>query len=77
VAVGVYIRGADDAALSEIDPRCIRADHSGESIERRAVFAVSGGSRADGRPYVEMSSGIRDLPEWNPGDTVRVWLRLM
>jgi hypothetical protein len=76
VAVGVYIRGADDGALPEVSPRCIRVEHAGESVERQAHFGVRSESRSDGSPYVEITSGIRDLPEWKPGDTVRVWLRL-
>ena len=76
VAVGVYMRAADDGALPEISPRCIRAEHAGESIEKRTHVTVRDESRADGSPYVEVASGIRDLPEWKPGDTVRVWLRL-
>jgi hypothetical protein len=76
VAVGVFIRGTDDAPLSEVTPSCIGIQHDRESIERRARTAVRNESRADGSPYVEMTSGISDLPEWKPGDTVRVWLRL-
>jgi hypothetical protein len=44
-------------------------------IERRARFTVHGPSR--GSTYTEITSGIWDLPEWQPGDSVRVWLRLM
>ena len=76
VAVGVYIRGADDAALPDVSPSCIGIRHNGESIERRARSAVRSESRADGSPYVEMTSGIGGLPEWTPGDVVRVWLRV-
>ena len=76
VAVGVYMRATDDGALPEASPRCIRVEHAGESIEKRAHSIVREESRADGSPYVEVSSGIQDLPEWKPGDTVRIWLRL-
>ncbi len=76
VAVGVYIRGAEDAALPEVTPKCIRALHDGDSIERCAQVVLYNGSVANGSPYAEVTSGIRDLPEWKPGDTVQVWLRL-
>jgi hypothetical protein len=76
VAVAVSIRAADDGALPEVGPRCIRVEHAGESIERRAAYMVRDLSRSDGSPYVEVSSGIQDLPEWKPGDAVRIWLRL-
>jgi hypothetical protein len=76
VAVGVYIRAADDGALPEVSPSCIGIQHDGEAIERRAWSSVRGESRANGSPYTEVTSGIRDLPEWKPGDSVRVWTRL-
>jgi hypothetical protein len=76
VAVGVYIRGADDAALPEVSPSCVGIQHGQETIERRARTAVRTESRSDGSPYIEVSSGIADLPEWKPGDGVRVWVRL-
>jgi len=76
VAVGVYIRGADDAVLTEISPRCIRVSHAGDSIQRRAQVGMYKGSRTDGSPYAELTSGIRDLPEWKPGGAAQVWLRL-
>ena len=77
VAVGAFIRGADDAGLNDVIPTCIGIRHGGESIERRASPPrVREESRADRSPYVEMATGIRDLPEWKPGDTVQVRLRL-
>lgn len=76
VAVGVSMRADDDGALPEVGPRCIRVEHASERIERRASYMVRDWSRADGSPYVEVSSGIQDLPEWKPGDMVRIWLRL-
>jgi len=76
VAVGVRIRGADDAVLTELSPKCIRVSHEIESTQRRAQVVLYNGSVANGSPYAEVTSGIRDLPEWKPGDTVQVWLRL-
>lgn len=76
VAVGVSIRGADDAALPEVSPSCVGIRHGQEAIERRARTAVRSESRSDGSPYVEMTIGIADLPEWKPGDGVRVSLRV-
>jgi hypothetical protein len=74
VAAAAYIRGADDAPLTETIPTCIRVQHGGEVIERRARFTLHGPS--GGSAYTEITSGICDLPEWQPGDSVRVWLRL-
>jgi hypothetical protein len=76
VAVAVRIRAADDAGLTEITPKCIRVSHNGDSIERRAQVGLYNGSRSDGSGYAEVIGGIRDLPEWTPGDTVHVWVRL-
>jgi hypothetical protein len=76
VAVSVRISGADDAGLTEVSPQCIRVLHAGNSIERRAQVGGYSGTRANGNAYTEMFCGIRDLPEWSPGDSVRAWLRL-
>ena len=75
VTAGVSIRSGDNGSLPEIRPLCVRVRHASETIERRAIVGASTDRRPDGTAVVTLGAYAKgSLPEWRPGDVVRIWL---